>query len=122
MPRRGGIEPRQAGERPHRQPPTCSMPRSESAIPGVRSLSIRPPSWRAVRFLTGGDMGATGTSLGMGAKIFLWVAGILGAFTLVEFFFYGWAIDDLLKGRSEEHTSELQSRENLVCRLLLEKK
>src|SRR5690606_40058047 len=25
------------------------------------------------------------------------------------------------KGRSEEHTSELQSRENLVCRLLLEK-
>src|SRR5690606_41852399 len=31
---------------------------------------------------------------------------------------------DLANGeaRSEEHTSELQSRENLVCRLLLEKK
>src|SRR5690606_11474542 len=28
----------------------------------------------------------------------------------------------LLEKRSEEHTSELQSRENLVCRLLLEKK
>src|SRR5690606_39330117 len=28
----------------------------------------------------------------------------------------------LAVGRSEEHTSELQSRENLVCRLLLEKK
>src|SRR5690606_2891782 len=28
----------------------------------------------------------------------------------------------LVRGRSEEHTSELQSRENLVCRLLLEKK
>src|SRR5690606_41933065 len=27
-----------------------------------------------------------------------------------------------LLARSEEHTSELQSRENLVCRLLLEKK
>src|SRR5436309_8717563 len=27
----------------------------------------------------------------------------------------------LAKLRSEEHTSELQSRENLVCRLLLEK-
>src|SRR5690606_39563162 len=27
-----------------------------------------------------------------------------------------------LRPRSEEHTSELQSRENLVCRLLLEKK
>src|SRR5690606_41270382 len=30
--------------------------------------------------------------------------------------------DPKLPGRSEEHTSELQSRENLVCRLLLEKK
>src|SRR5690606_40658893 len=28
----------------------------------------------------------------------------------------------LIRTRSEEHTSELQSRENLVCRLLLEKK
>src|SRR2546430_9129395 len=27
-----------------------------------------------------------------------------------------------LEGRSEEHTSELQSQSNLVCRLLLEKK
>src|SRR5690606_40855628 len=32
----------------------------------------------------------------------------------------GWPQD--LLDRSEEHTSELQSRENLVCRLLLEKK
>src|SRR5690606_17033141 len=31
-------------------------------------------------------------------------------------------IDELNANRSEEHTSELQSRENLVCRLLLEKK
>src|SRR5690606_40976369 len=29
--------------------------------------------------------------------------------------------EGLVRGRSEEHTSELQSRENLVCRLLLEK-
>src|SRR2546430_8802692 len=28
----------------------------------------------------------------------------------------------ILAGRSEEHTSELQSQSNLVCRLLLEKK
>src|SRR5690349_23816906 len=28
----------------------------------------------------------------------------------------------LARGRSEEHTSELQSRRDLVCRLLLEKK
>src|SRR5690606_41101078 len=31
-------------------------------------------------------------------------------------------IDVPVLTRSEEHTSELQSRENLVCRLLLEKK
>src|SRR2546421_3081655 len=32
----------------------------------------------------------------------------------------GWPVDDA--ARSEEHTSELQSRSDLVCRLLLEKK
>src|SRR5688572_31639589 len=31
-------------------------------------------------------------------------------------------IDELRSTRSEEHTSELQSQSNLVCRLLLEKK
>src|SRR2546422_5992894 len=31
-------------------------------------------------------------------------------------------VTELLGGRSEEHTSELQSRLHLVCRLLLEKK
>src|SRR2546430_6273414 len=29
---------------------------------------------------------------------------------------------EIMTGRSEEHTSELQSQSNLVCRLLLEKK
>src|SRR3712207_8808015 len=31
-------------------------------------------------------------------------------------------LEELRKKRSEEHTSELQSRQYLVCRLLLEKK
>src|SRR3712207_8573266 len=31
-------------------------------------------------------------------------------------------LEYLVDGRSEEHTSELQSRQYLVCRLLLEKK
>src|SRR5688572_31724228 len=31
-------------------------------------------------------------------------------------------LDDAAAARSEEHTSELQSQSNLVCRLLLEKK
>src|SRR2546422_2051232 len=38
----------------------------------------------------------------------------------------GWVMPEVAKpgaqGRSEEHTSELQSRLHLVCRLLLEKK
>src|SRR5690606_40108966 len=32
----------------------------------------------------------------------------------------GGSMAHIASGRSEEHTSELQSRENLVCRLLLE--
>src|SRR3712207_7997470 len=34
----------------------------------------------------------------------------------------GVRVTAILNGRSEEHTSELQSRQYLVCRLLLEKK
>src|SRR5690625_6747452 len=34
----------------------------------------------------------------------------------------GHTYNDIEKNRSEEHTSELQSRGHLVCRLLLEKK
>src|SRR5256886_8434625 len=33
-----------------------------------------------------------------------------------------WVVGAILLVRSEEHTSELQSQSNLVCRLLLEKK
>src|SRR5690349_24184378 len=40
--------------------------------------------------------------------------------------FWGWFdgtfVNSTISGRSEEHTSELQSRRDLVCRLLLEKK
>src|SRR5260370_29770460 len=35
---------------------------------------------------------------------------------------HGPGVPEVLLGRSEEHTSELQSHLNLVCRLLLEKK
>src|SRR3712207_8203159 len=35
---------------------------------------------------------------------------------------FGASMRSLLRWRSEEHTSELQSRQYLVCRLLLEKK
>src|SRR2546430_12202371 len=43
-----------------------------------------------------------------------WTAGVIAAPATV---LVGWTLK-----RSEEHTSELQSQSNLVCRLLLEKK
>src|SRR3712207_9006373 len=63
-----------------------------------------------------------------------WLADFPGLVCLHDFFlghlFYGWAQTDRPQAeailqcwyRSEEHTSELQSRQYLVCRLLLEKK
>src|SRR5690606_40666490 len=44
------------------------------------------------------------------------------ALAVVDGFGVDNAIGAVFFARSEEHTSELQSRENLVCRLLLEKK
>src|SRR5690606_40205514 len=46
-----------------------------------------------------------------------WPAGAEG-----DSVFVGLTVDLTGPYKSEEHTSELQSRENLVCRLLLEKK
>src|SRR3712207_7762113 len=53
----------------------------------------------------------------VGAKI-VDEARLLGHFIL----FHAEMLDHDLPDRSEEHTSELQSRQYLVCRLLLEKK
>src|SRR5690606_41515901 len=60
-----------------------------------------------------------------------WIAlmsGVAGGADVILIPEIPWNIDavarkilDRKKNRSEEHTSELQSRENLVCRLLLEK-
>src|SRR5437870_7990735 len=67
-------------------------------------------------------------------KILLRLPGFLGAWRAVESrqvqLFYNLPVGcpghdqlgDAAVGRSEEHTSELQSRGHLVCRLLLEKK
>src|SRR5690606_41830432 len=52
----------------------------------------------------------------------LWPLPLNIAVFVVLFAAAAWGSRRLLWLRSEEHTSELQSRENLVCRLLLEKK
>src|SRR2546429_3139009 len=48
--------------------------------------------------------------------------GVFKRFALEKFPGYYKEFAELLDWRSEEHTSELQSRLHLVCRLLLEKK
>src|SRR5690625_6729512 len=62
-----------------------------------------------------------GMALGGGCEISLHADKIVAAaetyMGLVEF-----GVGVIPGGRSEEHTSELQSRGHLVCRLLLEKK
>src|SRR5256885_9315091 len=73
----------------------CDMPSSDSREPQAakpRSAPSKPMHWFP--------------------KALLWLAGIAVAGALAL----------MLTVRSEEHTSELQSPCNLVCRLLLEKK
>src|SRR5699024_7100829 len=50
-----------------------------------------------------------------------WI-GDLAQGDLGQSFSYKMPVTELISQRSEEHTSELQSRFDLVCRLLLEKK
>src|SRR2546427_6947816 len=63
------------------------------------------PLYQGVVLLRGLTLGVVGPAL-------LWSAAYLAIMGLA----------DDAEGRSEEHTSELQSQSNLVCRLLLEKK
>src|SRR5207302_9842042 len=81
------------------------------------------------------DVGAyTGTTspygaFDMGGNVVQWNEGLIGGSARgVRGGSFGdpsFPLQSSIRGngnRSEEHTSELQSRENLVCRLLLEKK
>src|SRR5207249_12134172 len=79
------------------------------SFPTRRSSDLDRPlrDWRALRnlVLAGGDeVGAAATTTITGRRI------------------RAWGPDTGASARSEEHTSELQSRFDLVCRLLLEKK
>src|SRR5690606_42131866 len=106
------------------QPSACA-----SALPGLaalptrRSADLRPVSY----FYGSPGPGADGCPmdasdkcarevLAIGTPLLWWVACFALLYVLWRWFFRrDW------RARSEEHTSELQSRENLVCRLLLEK-
>src|SRR2546430_4580505 len=74
---------------------TTTLPRELDAVAGAPMSYWRTVGWRLAR---------DPATLAAGAVLVLI------------------ALSALLAPRSEEHTSELQSQSNLVCRLLLEKK
>src|SRR5690606_41648550 len=97
--------------RPH--PPSFPTRRSSDlATPEPGDISLAANGYK-VRGLQKADLtwnGATSTNVDVYRN------GVLITTTAND----GFYTDNI--DRSEEHTSELQSRENLVCRLLLEKK
>src|SRR5690606_40040286 len=101
--------------RPRCCPPPSAAPRQPPSCPTRRSSDLS-------RRATIPTDGWTGKSAGKGSsgcmdsfELNKVLGGLLG--TVFVVFSIG-----LVSDRSEEHTSELQSREKLVCRLLLEKK
>src|SRR5690554_7024451 len=80
---------------------------SDTGGPCYRCIFPKPPP--ADQVVSCGDGGILGPVVG--------VMGVLQALEAIKLLTAGLKTD-----RSEEHTSELQSRPHLVCRLLLEKK
>src|SRR5687768_18321282 len=72
--------------------------------------------------LQGGTLTAPSVTPGGGTGTFNFHGGTLKPTVNSGTFMSGLANALVYQGRSEEHTSELQSRLHLVCRLLLEKK
>src|SRR5690606_40109170 len=89
-------------------PATDDRPSRDSGVAGSKNKKIRP--FHSLRTET---MARLIQTLGL---LVLLLASPAQAQDLEEI------LTGLTYDRSEEHTSELQSRENLVCRLLLEKK
>src|SRR2546426_1588575 len=93
--------------------PVSAAPGRSAAESGlVRALGL----WDSTLLVIG---------LVIGSAVFLVTGGSSGVARLLPspgLLLVGWIAGGILSFRSEEHTSELQSPCNLVCRLLLEKK
>src|SRR2546430_8554490 len=87
--------------------PYTTLFRSDQAHGGTRVVD--QASLRQLHVPTGGALGGDGRDRPHDGRALTWQQ-------LAD----GQALAEVL--RSEEHTSELQSQSNLVCRLLLEKK
>src|SRR5690554_7164785 len=86
---------------------TADISWTASATPGATQYEYEVRTSGAPGSGTAG-LDATGTVTGL-------TANVTGLSASMEYSVY-------VRSRSEEHTSELQSRPHLVCRLLLEKK
>src|SRR5690606_41647108 len=103
--------------------PACVFFVPGAAAPALYTLSLHD----ALPIFHAGFMALTAQALRVGsdrkglylALVAIGVAALLLTKSRTGLAAYGLGVLIL---RSEEHTSELQSRENLVCRLLLEKK
>src|SRR5690606_40450882 len=80
----------------------------------VTALMILVGIWASRKVKSGDDFLMGGRNLPLPLLIGTTVATLVGTGSSMGAVGFAY--------RSEEHTSELQSRENLVCRLLLEKK
>src|SRR5690606_39411760 len=103
----------QGKARPGRSSLRRAAGRSPGARPGERGVRRRRPAFRPLMRsgAARGSFGEEGLAAANGGRARDKTGTELGRRTM-----------DGTGHRSEEHTSELQSRENLVCRLLLEKK
>src|SRR5690606_41992318 len=107
---RGGGGPRCRRARP----PVRSFCSPDGAPLGSRALSLHDalPIYQRIRFITARTQpGPVSSSRSGSSNTHRAMNSARNA-----------SLTSCCARRSEEHTSELQSRENLVCRLLLEKK
>src|SRR5438034_7423781 len=79
---------------------------------------FRSDCWGAARSRTRGPMGESATR----ARQWCWCVSSCVSVWVRESYGVLVGVCGELRRRSEEHTSELQSHSDLVCRLLLEKK
>src|SRR5207249_11398630 len=103
----------------------CLSPSPSTAPPPRSPLSLHdalPISFLWDTELRTGDAGTWAGSRELLASCFLSIPSDIRELRVRADAGFGYGPNPQLADRSEEHTSELQSRFDLVCRLLLEKK
>src|SRR5699024_11220603 len=91
-------------------------------VPPPTGRTWQPLDWLLVALMAVAVLSAVLSRSRLAALALVGVAGFTTALWLFFLGAFDVALTQLLVERSEEHTSELQSRFDLVCRLLLDKK